>query len=789
MSRAAVAERTHQVQFYDDESFLAERVAAFLRTSLSAQGCAIAIGRPLHLAAIEHELRGAVDVDALQTAGTLLLLDAEIVLAALMREGMPDEQLFETHVASVVRKLCAQAGSLHVYGEMVDVLWAQGRYDAVVQLETLWGKLLAIEPFSLLCGYRLSRFDNHSLGFDNVCRLHDGAASQHVLGQHADADVSRSLVQLEQRARALEVEIQRRTKLENRMLGLLEFTGQLTAAHSRDDVARLAVESGMKAVEAAAAALWTVCPDGTHLELCAATSGQIAEKFARISLGQDLPIAIAVREARPIFLGSLAQFEREFPPAFAHTKDDLKPSQVAYALLPVAGDGKPLGGVMFVYDRERAFSGPERTFKEIVARHCGLALERVELHEKEHRARAESELLYALTSEVAVAEDLASVYDIALTSVKHGTRSDRTAILLFDDDDVMRFKAWRGLSDTYRAAVEGHSPWKRDIRPAPIAVADTETDEAWATYRPVFRAEGIRSLAFIPLIYRKKLIGKFMLYRNEQRAFTSRELQLATTVAFHIGEALARKNDEAALVRAFAEEKEAHAIAEEATRAREEIISVVSHDLRNPLGAILIGASTLLQVDGDPGRRISGIASRIHRQAERMARQIEDLVDFAGIQAGKLAIERVDHMPTEIILAASDMFAPLAHERGLILETKVQPDLPAVCCDSERALQVMSNLVSNAFKVTPKGGHVKIGVEARATDIVFYVNDSGPGIASTELPKLFERYWRGKTSQYRGAGLGLSIARGIVDAHGGKIWAESTVGVGSTFFFSLSAGN
>ena len=252
---------------------------------------------------------------------------------------------------------------------------------------------------------------------------------------------------------------------------------------------------------------------------------------------------------------------------------------------------------------------------------------------------------------------------------------------------------------------------------------------------------------------------------------------------------MARKRDEAALARAFAEEKDAHAIAEEATRAREEIISVVSHDLRNPLGAILIGASSLLQIENDPGRRVSGIAGRIHRQAERMARQIEDLVDFAGIQAGKLALERIEHFPTEIILAATDMFGPLANERGLILEAKVQPDLPSVRCDSERALQVMSNLISNAFKVTPKGGYVKIGVEARATDVVFFVNDTGPGIESTELPKLFERYWRGKTSQYRGAGLGLSIARGIVDAHGGKIWAESTVGVGSTFYFSLASSN
>jgi signal transduction histidine kinase len=493
-------------------------------------------------------------------------------------------------------------------------------------------------------------------------------------------------------------------------------------------------------------------------------------------------IARAVVEARPIFLGSLEEYAHRYPASYERGRAARIPEAKAYAALPLSGDGTPVGAISFVYDHEREFDGAERSFKEIVARHCGLAFERVELLEAEQRARAESELLYSLTSEVALADDVEAVYAIALDAVKRGTRADRTAILLFDDDNVMRFKAWRGISDSYRAAVEGHTPWQRDeAQPTPVTVDDTELDPAWASYREVFRAEGIRALAFIPLTSRKRLIGKFMIYRDQPQAFTARELQLAGTVAFHIGESLARKADAAALARAYAEEKEAHAAAEEATRAREEIISVVSHDLRNPLGTILLGAGALLQNES-----VAAVAGSIHRQAQRMARLIEDLVDFAGIQAGKLALDRVDHAPTEIIHAATDLFGPLAQERGLLLESTVQPDLPPIRCDSGRALQVLANLMSNALKVTPKGGQVKIGVEARSSDVVFFVNDTGPGISATELPQIFERYWRGKTSQYRGAGLGLSIARGIVDAHGGKIWAESTVGVGSTFYFSLT---
>ncbi len=208
--------------------------------------------------------------------------------------------------------------------------------------------------------------------------------------------------------------------------------------------------------------------------------------------------------------------------------------------------------------------------------------------------------------------------------------------------------------------------------------------------------------------------------------------------------------------------------------------TVLSAQIRPPC------ASTLLSSES-PDTRVRTVAERIHRQAERMARLIEDLVDFAGIQAGRLAIARAKHAPEEIIAAARDLFGPIAAERGLELEARTPPGLPAVECDSERAVQVISNLVANALKVTPRGGRIAIGAEPKDREIVFYVRDTGPGIDPDELPMLFERFWRSKKSNYKGAGLGLSIARGIVDAHGGRIWAESTLGAGSTFYFSLSS--
>jgi signal transduction histidine kinase len=224
--------------------------------------------------------------------------------------------------------------------------------------------------------------------------------------------------------------------------------------------------------------------------------------------------------------------------------------------------------------------------------------------------------------------------------------------------------------------------------------------------------------------------------------------------------------------------------------AREEIISVVSHDLRNPLGAIMMSATTLLDVEvGDRTHRVPITADRIHRQAMRMARLIEDLVDFAGIQAGNLALEPGLHAAEAILTTTDEIFGPIARERGLRLATELRPGLPAICCDPDRAVLVLSSLVSNALKVTPRGGEIAIGAQRADNEVVFYVRDTGPGIEADALPSLFERHWRGSQSSYKGTGFGLAIARGIVDAHGGRIWAESRVGRGSVFYFSLSPQN
>ena len=230
--------------------------------------------------------------------------------------------------------------------------------------------------------------------------------------------------------------------------------------------------------------------------------------------------------------------------------------------------------------------------------------------------------------------------------------------------------------------------------------------------------------------------------------------------------------------------------AQQAVRVREQILAIVSHDLRNPVATILLATAILGRPEepGEPREDLSQSLGRIQRAAERMLRLIDDLLDFASIEAGSLAIKRQPQDPGPMIHEALASFEGVGKKKRLQLTANVAPQLPTLDCDRDRILQVLSNLVGNATSVTAEGGHITLRVEARAHDLLFAVSDDGPGISEENLKYLFERYWRGVDATYKGTGLGLAIARGIVDAHGGRIWVESELGRGATFLFTIPVG-
>jgi signal transduction histidine kinase len=218
--------------------------------------------------------------------------------------------------------------------------------------------------------------------------------------------------------------------------------------------------------------------------------------------------------------------------------------------------------------------------------------------------------------------------------------------------------------------------------------------------------------------------------------------------------------------------------------AREEVLKIVSHDLRNPLNTISMSAGLMLEVDLPAEQRAKQL-SLIKRAGERMNRLIQDLLDVAKLDAGRLGI---DPRPTEIaplIAEAEEMLRPIASDKSIRLDVVTAGQLPRITADAGRVLQVLSNLVGNAVKFTPPEGRVTIRVEPFAGSVRFCVSDTGSGIPPEQLPHIFGRFWQADRSDRRGIGLGLAIAKGIVEAHGGRISVESRVGEGTSFYFTL----
>lgn len=232
--------------------------------------------------------------------------------------------------------------------------------------------------------------------------------------------------------------------------------------------------------------------------------------------------------------------------------------------------------------------------------------------------------------------------------------------------------------------------------------------------------------------------------------------------------------------------------------ARDRAFGIVSHDLRNPLGTIQICANALLDPEPPPIHGIRHMAGMIQRSAAWMQRIVTDLLDRASLDAGQLALIREATSVYEVAREVRAMFAPVATEAGITLEVECAPDLPPVDADPNRLLQILGNLVNNAIKFTQPGGWVRVSAkqaDERNDDslrpdpdqraVQFTVRDNGSGIAEKDLPFIFDWYWRSHRKVGSGAGLGLGIAKGLVEAHRGQLHVTSKSGVGSTFWFSI----
>jgi signal transduction histidine kinase len=223
--------------------------------------------------------------------------------------------------------------------------------------------------------------------------------------------------------------------------------------------------------------------------------------------------------------------------------------------------------------------------------------------------------------------------------------------------------------------------------------------------------------------------------------------------------------------------------AEAAIRSRDEMLAIVSHDLRTPIGTIAMTAELLemSRLDEDVAQQVA----LIRKTASSTIHLIADLIDVSAIESGKLSVELEPLSLRPLLEETCRMLAAQADEKHQRLHVAADRDIPPVSGDRDRILQVLSNLVGNAIKFTPREGVITLNAASADGEVLVSVEDTGPGIPASDVPHVFDRFWHTSRKQRGGAGLGLATAKGIVEAHGGRIGVETHPGRGSTFFFTL----
>jgi len=224
----------------------------------------------------------------------------------------------------------------------------------------------------------------------------------------------------------------------------------------------------------------------------------------------------------------------------------------------------------------------------------------------------------------------------------------------------------------------------------------------------------------------------------------------------------------------------------EAIRLRDKVLRIVAHDLRNPLNTIGLSVGIMQERGGyAPDSPSAHAVEVIERAVSRANHLIQDLLDVGQIGVGGLGLEALPISAEDLLDEIVEQHRALAEEKSITLECEHPEHLPAIMADRERIFQALENLIGNALKFTPEGGKIVVGAEQLDGEVVFWVSDTGIGISRAELSRLFDPYWQAMRSGRGGAGLGLAITRGIVEAHRGRIWVESEVGRGSTFYFTV----
>jgi K+-sensing histidine kinase KdpD len=487
-------------------------------------------------------------------------------------------------------------------------------------------------------------------------------------------------------------------------------------------------------------------------------------KGLRIPLGQGIA-GWVVREGQRLLIPNVEEDPRFYP----GIDEAIGFATKSILAVPLKVKGKAIGVIEAVNKAEGCFSNTDVALLSSLAQWAAIAIENARLFEQARqeiaeRKRVEEEIrrrneeliaLNTIATALGQSLDLNHTLNATLDKVLEMIKIDAGWIQLLDEDaGALSLVAHRGLS---QEMTESHF----SITNSPFSMN-------------------------VPIKSKDKVMGVLGVF-SRFRQLSPQEVQLLTAIGHQIGIAVENVR--------LAEEASEIEILQELNRLRSELIANVSHELRTPLGLIKIFCTSLLMDDVDFDRETRWTFLRhIDEETERLERIVDNLLDLSRMESERLRLDRrptdVSQMAREIIETIKpEIDAPTPHSPLSILHDFPSEPLMATV-DPKRIEQVLRNLLSNAIKYSPQGGTITVQGRGDKRQLLMRVSDQGIGIPPEDLERVFERFYRVEneiTQTVRGAGLGLAVCRGIVEAHGGRIWVESTPGVGSTFYFTLPA--
>jgi signal transduction histidine kinase len=456
--------------------------------------------------------------------------------------------------------------------------------------------------------------------------------------------------------------------------------------------------------------------------------------------------------------------------------------------VPMLKDDEVIGCIVIYRQEVRPFTDKQIELVKNFAAQAVIAIENTrllnELRQSLQQQTATADVLKVISRS---AFDLQTVLQTLVESAARLCDADKATISRQKDGAFYSAEAY-GFSREFMDYIKnipieperGSASGRALLEGRVIHIADVKADPEY-TWVEAQRLGDYRTILCVPMLRERVPIGVLILTRSEARPFTDKQIELVTTFADQA--AIAIEN-----VRLFDEIQEKSRQLEEASEHKSQFLANMSHELRTPLNAIL--GYTELMADGaygEPSEKMLGILKRLEANGKHLLGLINDVLDLSKIEAGQLVLELSDYSIQDIAQTVRSTLEPLAADKKLAFKLELAPELPAGHGDGRRLTQVLINLVGNAIKFTDAG---EVVIKATTTDGSFHlsVRDTGPGISAADQTKLFQEFQQADNAFTRkkgGTGLGLAISKRIIEMHGGKIWAESQVGQGSTFSFTL----